>query len=289
MQIGAGLFSFIWSSRSKVPKASVQSKTLKAEIFPTASRQRLTWGPFTLQPATGTHKAGGLKLDQQSDVLEEALAGVCKDCMVLQAKAEITDKEGNRLDLKEQVYTHHIIVANLGRMMVMPPVLPSFSGFAGCAGAAKGSGSMGGMGGMAMGAPKAATTPAATPAKSPSKRSPQSPAKSSGSSGMSGFSIFIGKGNEGDSSIFAPINSTAIKSGYWIGKDDKITATAEVVNYKNVPQDIYLSIDMEYRPINGTRPTEYLDVGFGALQIEQCGNMYLRTYSAELMLEKSMY
>jgi hypothetical protein len=200
--------------------------------------------------------------------------------MVLQAKADITDKNGNRVDLKDQVYTHHIIVANLARNMVMPAVLPAFSGFAGCTGAAKGSGgtgSMGGMGGMSHGG----SNPSA-PTKPPTKRSPQSPAKGSPAKGSSapasgaGFSIFIGKGNEGDWQTFAPINSTAIKSGFWMGDNDRVTATAEVVNYKNVPQDVYFTIDMEYLPINGPRPADYLDVGIGALQVEQCGNPYLR-------------
>jgi hypothetical protein len=197
--------------------------------------------------------------------------------MVLQAKAEVTDKDGKRVDLKDQVYTHHVIVANLARNMVMPPVLPAFTGFggAGCANAAKGAGGMGSMGGMG-GMSHGASNPSAQ-AKSPTKRSAQSPSKGSPSKGnASGFSIFIGKGNEGDWTTFAPINSTAIKSGFWMGQDDKVTATAEVVNYKNVPQDVYLTIDMEYFPINGPRPADYLDVGIGALQIEQCGTPYLR-------------
>jgi hypothetical protein len=45
----------------------------------------------------GTHKQFGLKLDRQSDMIENALGGLCKECMVLRAKIDITDEEGNKL------------------------------------------------------------------------------------------------------------------------------------------------------------------------------------------------
>jgi hypothetical protein len=90
--------------------------------------------------------------------------------------------------------------------------------------------------------------------------------------GLNSFSLFIAKGNEGDSTTFGVVNSTSVKSGYWIGKDDKLTSTAEVVNYKSVPQDVYLTIDIEYVNVNGPRPANYLDVTFGSIQVESCGS-----------------
>jgi hypothetical protein len=94
------------------------------------------------------------------------------------------------------------------------------------------------------------------------------------------FSIFIAKGNEGDASVFAPLNtSSAVKSGYWIGKDDVMLGMAEVINYKKVPQQVYLTIDYEYLPVNGPRPAEFLEVGFGTVMVTQCGDINLRRFS----------
>jgi hypothetical protein len=275
-----GLFSFLFKSAILVPRTPFQSKKLKADLFPKAIREQVLWGPFTLQPTAGKHKQYGLKLDKQSDVIEEGLNGICKECMVLSARAEIVDKDGKKLDTKDGVYIHHILVADLGRKMVVPPMAPTgFSSKGGCPARAKGvkgAGGMGGMSGMSGVRPKSLSKLR--------KKAPQfgglgslfGGKAGSSSSLPSGLSLFIGKGNEGDSSIFAPLNSTAVKSGFWIGKNDKMTATAEVVNYRDTPKDVYFAIDMEYLKFDGGRPAGYLDVGFGALLIEQCGNLFFR-------------
>jgi hypothetical protein len=194
-------------------------------------------------------------------MIESALGGLCKDCMVLGAKIDITDKNGNKLGLENQIYVHHIITMSLGRTMAMAPLFPSF-GKGSCAGKSSAGGGMG-----MMSAPKSAGS--------------ADGAKAGGHShgmlvkrqGM--FSIFVGKGNEGDATRFSALNNTAVKSGYWLGQKDKIGATAEVVNYKNEPQEVYLTLDYEYSKMPGARPNDYLDVGLGAIQVEQCGNIYL--------------
>jgi hypothetical protein len=171
------------------------------------------------------------------------MGGLCKSCMVLQAKADVSDKNGKKLSLNDQVYTHHITIVDTSRTGGMAPITPA--SFGSCAKATR------------------------------SKRSPQS--GGAGRGGM-GFSMFIGKGNEADASIFAPLNvSSPIKSGYWFGKDDNVAAMAEIINYKTTPQEVYVTLDYEYLPVDGPRPSEYLDTGFGTIIVQQCGNINLRT------------
>lgn len=205
--------------------------------------------------------------------------------MVLQARADITDKDGKRLGLHNQVYTHHIgtfalssgedliilVVTDQMRNTNMAPLRPGRSSSPSCKG---GKGGMPGMGGFGM-----MSTP-----KGPSsghsghmKRSPQGLGGLGGILGSLKFSMFIAKGNEGDASIFAPLNTTSsMKSGYWIGKGDQVLGMAEAISYKTVPQDVYLTIDYEYLPIGGPRPKEYLDVSFGTIMVTDCGELNLR-------------
>jgi hypothetical protein len=46
------------------------------------------------------------------------------------------------------------------------------------------------------------------------------------------FSVVVIKGNEVDDVTFAPVNNTAVKSGYWIDEKDPIIALVEVINCK---------------------------------------------------------
>jgi hypothetical protein len=116
-----------------------------------------------------------------------------------------------------------------------------------------------------------------------------------GANGFFNFDLFIIKGNEGNSQTFSPYNTINVKAGYWIGRDDRLSAMVrsffgsyssdkadgmisqvEVVNYKNTLQEVYLTIDMEYLKFDAGRPNEYLDVSFGSIMAEQCGDLYLR-------------
>jgi hypothetical protein len=208
-------------------------------------------------------------LDKQSDTIEDNLTGTCKECMVLRARTDITDAEGNRIGLDKDIYVHHILIVDQGegKSMAMAPMVALNSN---CTSPSGGSaGPMPGMGMMGMGGgPKAGAGAPAMGGHGHRKRQISS-AK---------FSLFIAKGNEGDSTTYGAFNSTEVKSGYWIGKDDQLMSSAEVVNYKSVPQDVYLTIDMEYLSINGPRPSDYLDVAFGTLEVENCGKgIYLCT------------
>jgi hypothetical protein len=41
-------------------------------------------------------------------MIELKLGGICKGCMIQSAKVDVTSKDGKKLTLKDQVYTHHI-------------------------------------------------------------------------------------------------------------------------------------------------------------------------------------
>jgi hypothetical protein len=219
-------------------------------------------------------------IDKLSDMIEINMGGLCSECIVLQARAEITDKNGQRLGLNDQVYTHHILAVDMSRGMNIAPIIPTdTSGYA-CA--------MGKLWETMLGTKPTAQNPKPNSmgmGHGHSRRSPQVAGAGLSTEwgvGLPGiFSIFIAKGNEADSSIFAvPSSSTPsqLKSGYWVGKNDTMLGIAEVVSYKEVPQDVYLSIDYNYIPMNGSRPKEYLDVGFGVIMTEQCGDLSLRMF-----------
>jgi len=79
-------------------------------------------------------------------------------------------------------------------------------------------------------------------------------------------SVFIGAGAEGTMNIFAAKSAT-LKTGYYIQPKDKLFYTAEVVNYKNYEQDVYVSLEYEYVP-GGKQ--NYMDVQMGALNVDGC-------------------
>jgi hypothetical protein len=205
--------------------------------------------------------------------------------MVLQARADITDKDGKKLSLSDQVYTHHILMTDMNRVTNMAPLMPSRSV---CAARKD---EMSENDAFEVLSKLNNFTPEFQHRSSLQTRSPQTGSGFGGigaASGISKFSIFIAKGNEGDASVFAPLNtSSTVKSGYWIGKDDPVLGMAEVVNYKTVPQDVYLTLDYEYMPINAPRPAEYLDVGLGTVMVTQCGDLNLRRFINKLHVDEA--
>jgi hypothetical protein len=141
--------------------------------------------------------------------------------MILRATADITDKDGNRLGLKNDVYVHHIIVANLARSLSLPPLVPLKSSCAPGQQSGKGMQGFAGLGGMS--SPKGGAGHAHT------KREAQFGGKGMPDIGaLFNFDLFIVKGNEGDTQTFSPYNTANVKSGYWIGHEDKISAMVKL-------------------------------------------------------------
>jgi hypothetical protein len=137
-------------------------------------------------------------------------------------------------------------------------------------------GKIGGLLGGAFSGPKAASL---------SKRTAQSPPpRGNPSAGglpflggllppnLGGANILLIKGHEANHVNWASYNGTGPKSGLWIGKDDKILNSVEVVNYKDVPQEVYFAIDAEYVDMK-SKPADYLDVGFSVLNAMDCKDL----------------
>jgi hypothetical protein len=241
------------------PMAPILTKKLQPEIDPKAQREMLVWGPYKMlsskapsHPSKGL--AGGIKLDPNSDTQAALLAGICKECMVLQANMETSDKTGGKIGITEGIYTHHFITIDIGRSQVPNPVKTT---------CANGKGGLLGGGLSGMMTPK----PAAR-AKTPTRQRRQLP----GGSALfgPGMSVFVGKGNEAGHSIFAASNST-VKSGFYVSGKDKMYMTAELVNYEPQDRDVYVMLDYEYIPSpDGKRPADYMDVGMGSIAVDGC-------------------
>src|SRR6201995_234996 len=63
-----------------------------------------------------------LKLKRNSDVISTPIGGFCTNCMVLSAKAGLSDSKGVKLDSASGINDHYIIVTDVGHPMVVPPV-----------------------------------------------------------------------------------------------------------------------------------------------------------------------
>jgi hypothetical protein len=171
------------------------------------------------------------------------IAGPCASCMLLKADYTLTDRSGTRLTLADGVYIHHIIIADAtpssgtNTLLAATPSCGKAS--------AKSGGGLGSLGPLVQGflgggLPK---------------------------SSMGG--VLISKGHENEPTMYAAPGAQ-FKSGFWIGKNDAITANVEAINYRNQQREVYLSIDTEYIQMGEKRPAEYLAVGQGMITSGGC-------------------
>jgi hypothetical protein len=79
------------------------------------------------------------------------------------------------------------------------------------------------------------------------------------------ISTFMGGSNDKGGALYTTADGK-LNSGYYIGKDDKILILGDLVNYKNVAQDVYTLSEIEYVEGRGSNVMEasvqVLDVGF---------------------------
>jgi len=269
---------FLYPEQQIVKKTPLKpriAQTPKAESFPQASRKRLIFGPFQLQPVASPHVkgAGGWKLDRHSDLFEETLGGICRNCMILGLRYDVTDGTGKKLLPKDEVYTHHMVLGSTGRRTPMTPL--------------KASGTC--MDGVAL-PDRAAGSPFP-----PSYESVPDPSKL-GSFFANPPVIILNKGQEKNAINFMPLDQQKLKSGFWIGKNDTIMTSVEIVNYKSTAQDVYLTLDLEYLSFD-TRPKNYFRTEFASLFGTPCGpiNMCLPSdrlvthESARFKVQKNLY
>jgi hypothetical protein len=212
--------------------------------------------------------------------------------MVLWVQADIGDKSGKKLTLDSGVYNHHILGADYGRRMIMSPISSTCAdgrrgGFnfdvVGMKGKGGGSGGMSSMG-MNHGAPASRRM---TKRQLPDLgkligRTMHYPlldvrdVKYCPGSLFPAVSVFIAQGDENSPMNYFGMNR--IKSGFVIGKEDKISLMSEVINYKKVQQEVYLTLEYEYLPGPVDRKETH-DVGIGAINVNPCGSQTLRTFS----------
>jgi hypothetical protein len=229
------------------------------------------------------------------------IKGFCTDCVVLSAVTKTTDKNGMRTDTKGGIYTHHVLMTDIGKpqslnsaMVKCGGSINPIAGFDSLNLINMGGGLMaetpGGHthSGSSM-APKAAGT--GQPASPWSRLGKDSPpgtymlatgallslsgaamsalgtaVMQSGYTMPGGISVFVGTGPEGTPNVFTA-NSSMVKSGYYVQPTDKMHLAAEVINYDSFTKEIYLSIEYEY--LTG-RPEGYLDVSLGAINVDGC-------------------
>jgi hypothetical protein len=185
--------------------------------------------------------------------------------MLLKANYDLADKDGTRLDLKDGVYIHHIIMSDRTGRMGGGGVFPKCQRRGGLTGLFRGG----------------ATAPAA-PKGSMSRHSYGISAMRNAVAAQAGGgpiqkrqglgfgSILVVKGHEDNAILYAPPNNT-FKSGSWFGEKPTLVANIEAINYRNYPQEVYLSIDAEYLQMDGHRPADYLNIGFGMMSTAGCG------------------
>jgi hypothetical protein len=189
--------------------------------------------------------------------------------MLLKADYSLTDKQGTRLTLVDGVYIHHIIVSDAAPASGTTTLLAATPSCG--APTAKNGGGLGSTGALVQGflggilgggkGGKGGASKGAVPMR-----------------GVGG--VLISKGHENEPTMYA-VPGAPFKSGFWLGKNDAITANVEAINYKNEPREVYLSIDTEYLQMEEKRPAEYLAVGQGMITSGGC-NM------AGLALRKSL-
>jgi hypothetical protein len=228
-----------------------------------------------------TYGEGGFKLDAHSDLFEETLGGVCRSCMILGLRYDVTDNAGMKLTAKDEVYTHHMVLASDMSGEPMTPLKVNRS----C---------MSGIGGRPLDGfplPPRHSSGSALPKNSALPNGPLLPEGAIGPGGPPGFKfpssqqlselfanppvIIINKGQEKNTVNFMSLDQNQPKSGFWIGNNDTIMTSVEIVNYKTTPQDVYLTLDLEYLDFD-VKPKTYFKTEFAALPAMECGAFDLR-------------
>jgi hypothetical protein len=167
--------------------------------------------------------------------------------MILGLRYDVTDGTGKKLLPRDEVYTHHMVLGSTARRTPMNPL--------------KGNGTC--MDGLPL-----PPRPPGSPFP-PSYESVPDPSKL-GNFFANPPAIILNKGQEKNAINFMAPDQQKLKSGFWIGKNDTIMTSVEIVNYKNTPQDVYLSLDLEYLSFD-TRPKNYFRTEFASLFGIPCG------------------
>jgi hypothetical protein len=244
------------------------------------------------------------KLDANSDAFNMFISGFCTDCMVLSAQGKVVDQDGKKLDIDKGVYTHHVLMTDIGKQAFLNPamvkcdnslnliggfdslnliqvgggVFGQTAGGAGHASHGEKATSMSLAADMALGnaaglmllATGALMTIAGTALSTLAGvlLATNTEISSLTKSMPMGASVFVAAGAEGTGNVFTA-NSTTVKTGFFVQKQDKMLLQAEVVNYDSITKDIYLSLEYEYMTGVGQKEG-WLDVAMGAINVDGC-------------------
>jgi hypothetical protein len=169
--------------------------------------------------------------------------------MILSLRYDVTNEIGKKLLPKDEVYTHHMVLGSTARTTPMNPLKAN---------------------GTCMDGKSLPPRPPGSPFP-PSYESVPDPRKL-GNFFANPPVIILNKGQEKNAINFMPLDqrNQTLKSGFWIGKDDTIMTSVEIVNYKNTQQDVYLSLDLEYLNFD-TKPKNYFRTEFASLFGIPCG------------------
>jgi len=94
--------------------------------------------------------------------------------------------------------------------------------------------------------------------------------------------IILNKGQEKNAINFMSLDQDQQTSGFWIGKNDTIMTSVEIVNYKQTTQDVYLTLDLEYLNFD-TRPNNYHKTEFASLVGTSCNSFSMLPQSDRMV------
>jgi hypothetical protein len=197
--------------------------------------------------------------------------------MILGLRYDVTDNAGKKLTAKDEVYTHHMVLASDKSGEPMTPLKVKSNCMSGY-------------------------TPRPLNGYPPDQPLPEG---AIGPGGPPGFKfpssqqltelyanppvIIIDKGQEKNTINFMSLDQNQPKSGFWIGKNDTIMTSVEIVNYKKTtPQDVYLTLDLEYLEFD-VKPKTYFKTEFAALPAMDCGQFDLRKLFSKSQTHLSIY
>ena len=186
--------------------------------------------------------------------------------MILGLHYDVTDVIGKKLLSKDEVYTHHMVLGSDASGMRMTPLKVNRT-------CSNGLGRPSGGFPFPPGLLDGSAFPRGSPSLGSSPRFPDFRQL------VDFFAkppvIIINKGQEKNAINFMPLDKNQPESGFWIGSNDTIMTSVEIVNYKTTTQDVYLTLDLEYLSFDA-RPKTYFKTEFAALQGMSCTRIGMR-------------
>lgn len=189
-----------------------------------------------------------VRLDPNSDLFTINLGGLCDQCMVLSARVDLALKDGSTADLTHGVYSHHILMNDIGTSTAAWPISVLCDD----------------------------SDPIVNMPEDGHEHTRTSMAQPAADTADTPFSLFLIQGEDSATINFAS-NSSQFESGFYRSRGNQIIMTAELVNYKNSENEVYFTLDYEYIPMK-SKPAEFYNVTVGRFNMNGCENYMWRRY-----------